>query len=255
MNPVRYGEIMAIATLFILAKLLLSKKEDSRAEKAFYAVAGAASFAAVILSQTRGAYLGLFAGLGCMFLFSKGARLRMAGLLLALLLIGGATMRFNPALSQRFTSMAETASSGSTSDEAINIRLDLWRLGAKMFLTHPIVGVGPDNVKPVFTKFKPDLIFGTTWGSLHNLYLHQAAERGLVGLGALLFLFLAMFVFALQLFRAAPGPFTLWAACVLPAHYVMNITEISFQHVHTSFAVFMALAFASAYSKGIPETN
>ena len=255
MNPVRYGEIMAIATLFILAKLLLSRKEDSRVEKAFYSMAGVASFVAVILSQTRGAYLGLFAGLGCMFLFSKGARLRMAGLLLALLLIGGATMRFNPALSQRFTSMAETASSGSTSDEAINIRLDLWRLGAKMFLTHPIVGVGPDNVKPVFTKFKPDLIFGTTWGSLHNLYLHQATERGLVGLGALLFLFLAMFVFAFRLFRAAPGPFTLWAACVLPAHYVMNITEISFQHVHTSFAVFMALAFASAYSKGIPETN
>ena len=68
----------------------------------------------------------------------------------------------------------------------------------------------------------------------------------LLGLGVLLLLFLSMFLFALKRYRAAAGPYALWALCALPAYYVMNLTEISFQHVHTAFAVFLALAFAAA---------
>jgi O-antigen ligase len=253
MNAVRYGEVMSIALLFILARIIYRREEDSKKERVLYWAAAVPVLSSVILSQTRGAYLGLAVGVICLFFFARGFRLKTLALTAALAAVVGATALLNPAINQRFTSMAETASQGKTSDEAINIRLELWKLGVTIFRAHPVFGIGPDNIKPSFTRFKPELIAGAAWGSLHNLYLHQAAERGLVGLGALLFLFLSLFLFAFHLFRAAPGPFTLWAVCVLPAYYVMNITEISFQHVHTSFAVFMALAFASAYSAERPE--
>jgi O-antigen ligase len=129
----------------------------------------------------------------------------------------------------------------------VNIRLELWQLGWKMFKAHPVLGVGPDNVKKVFKKFHPEPIgYLETWGSLHNLYIHQAAERGILGLGALLLLFGALFLFALGRYRASNSPYALWALCALPAYFAMNLTEISFQHVHTAFAILMALAFASA---------
>jgi O-antigen ligase len=112
------------------------------------------------------------------------------------------------------------------------------------------VGVGPDNVRRVFKKFHPEPFPEEgIYGTLNNLYVHQAAERGLLGLGALLFLFLALWRYALENFRRSRSPYALWALCALPAFYVVNITEISFQHVHTSFAIFMALAFGAAADK------
>jgi len=110
-----------------------------------------------------------------------------------------------------------------------------------------VLGVGPDNIKRVFKKFHPEPFPEEgIYGTLNNLYVHQAAERGILGLAALLLLFASMFLFALKRFRAAKSPYALWAVCALPAFYVVNLTEISFQHVHTAFAIFLALAFSAA---------
>jgi O-antigen ligase len=249
MNSVRYGEIMAIALLFIIVRLVNRRPEDSKRERIFYAATGIPVFVALIWSQTRGAYLGFAVGMLCLFIFGKGLRLRTLGIsaILAVIMAGSALL--NPQISERFTGLAKPVSSGKVTDESLNMRFEFWKLGLEMYKANPVFGIGPDNIKPAFTKFRPNLIFGTTWGSLHNLYVQQAAERGTVGIIALLYLFLAMFLYALRRYWAAAGPFTLWAVCALPAFYAMNLTEISFQHVHTSFAIFMALAFAAAASR------
>ncbi|MDD2806149.1 MAG: O-antigen ligase family protein [Elusimicrobiales bacterium] len=254
MNAIRFGEIMTVAFIYIVCRVLLPAAENFRREGLFYKLAAPAVFAGIILSQARGAFLALLAALLTMFVFAAGTRkklLALAGLMLA---AGVAASIFVPAVRQRLAAIVNvdrtedtTYSSPST---AINIRFELWNLGLTMFRAHPVLGVGPDNVKKVFTKFHPEPIaYEKTWGSLHNLYIHQAAERGVVGLGALLLLFGSLFAFAVKRFRAAPGAHTLWALCVLPAFFVMNFTEISFQHVHTSFAIFLALAFAAAAEK------
>jgi len=250
MNAVRYGEVMTIALMLMLSRLILPSKEVFKNEKLFYKLATLLVFIAIILSQTRGSYLGLLTGAAVMGYFANPYRKKMAAYAAVLLLIGSAVMMTNPAMRQRvlaITGQQAADTSVNSPAAAINIRLELWKLGYKMFQAHPVLGVGPDNVKKVFKKFHPDPIgYHETWGSLHNLYIHQAAERGLLGLGALLFLFGTMFVFALKRFRASKSPYALWALCALPAYYVMNLTEISFQHVHTAFAVFLALAFAAA---------
>lgn len=251
MNAIRFGEIMTVSFIFILCRVLLPAPDTFRREGLFYKLAAPAVFAGIVLSQARGAYLALFAALLTMFVFAAGTRkklLALAGLMLA---AGLAASVFVPSVRQRLSAIVNTDrtmdASFSSPSTAINIRLELWELGLTMFRAHPVLGVGPDNVKKVFTKFHPEPIaYEKTWGSLHNLYIHQAAERGVTGLGALLLLFGALFAFAVKLFRGARGPHTLWALCALPAFFVMNLTEISFQHVHTPFAVFLALAFAAA---------
>ena len=254
MNPVRYGEAMTIAFMLILSRLLLSSKESFRRERLFYLLAAAPVFGAILLSQTRGAYLGVIAGVLAIFSFAPQARKKLAiyvGIMLAATAILGIT---TPALKDRLSAMLMFSNknfSGNNQSAAINVRIELWKVGYKMFKAHPVLGVGPDNIKRVFKKFHPEPFPEEgIYGTLNNLYVHQAAERGILGLAALLLLFASMFLFALKRFRAAKGPYALWALCALPAFYVVNLTEISFQHVHTSFAIFLALAFSAAAEEG-----
>ncbi|MDA8131472.1 MAG: O-antigen ligase family protein [Elusimicrobia bacterium] len=249
MNAVRYGEAMSIALLLQLS-LLLQGGEAPAGRRFPLRLSAVLTFAAVLLTQTRGAYLGLFVGMLCIFTFSPASRKRLAlaggVMLLAVVLLAA----FSPGVRNRVDASVAfkrgdfAANSAST---GINIRLELWKVGYKMFKAHPVVGVGPDNIKRLFKKFHPEPFpEDGVYGTLNNIYVHQAAERGTLGLAALLFLFWAMLNFALRRFRATSSPYALWALCALPAFYVMNLTEISFQHVHTSFAIFLALAFAAA---------
>lgn len=246
MNAVRYGEVMCIVLTLILSRIIIPVKETFRHEQLFYKLAIFPVFIALILSQTRGAYLGAITALSFVLCFSRISfkkALTYAAILATTIIV---VMFTNPVIKHRLAAISETVKHGTT-DEAINIRLELWKLGVTMFKAHPILGVGPDNVNKVFKKFHPSPIgYQETWGSLHNLYIHQAAERGIIGLAALLALFVSFFIFALRKYKFSQNPYTLWAVCVLPAYYIMNITEISFQHVHTSFAIFLALSVAAA---------
>lgn len=249
MNAIRYSELMGIA-LTLAASRLLFWENDSPGKRALYGLTALACAAALILSQTRGAYLGAVAAIVALLYFAKGRRVRVLAMSAVVLAIGTAGIAVTPGAKARLAAMIDrnpAELTTNTPSTAINIRLELWSLGLDMVKEHPVTGVGPDNIKRVFKKFHPGPIgYEDVWGSLHNLYLHQAAERGLIGLAALLTLFGAMLRFAVKNLKSAFGPYTLWAAAVLPAYFVMNLTENSFQHVHTSYAILMALAFSAA---------
>jgi O-antigen ligase len=165
----------------------------------------------------------------------------------------------NPTIRYKAGSIFRGANSAVTQtaapDQSIGTRLVLWRTGFKIIKAHPLFGVGPANVKTVFPDYCPQPYpEGTIWGSLHNLYINQGAERGLVGLAALLTLFITMLVLAIRCYHAAPSHLTLWALVIMPSWFQMNFTEITFQHVHTSYAIFLALAVAiKAREAAIPR--
>ena len=66
------------------------------------------------------------------------------------------------------------------------------RTGLQMIKTHPIFGLGPEQVKAQFNDYVPADIqrpLPSGWyGHLHNIYLQYAAERGIPTLLALLWL-------------------------------------------------------------------
>ncbi len=256
-NPVRYGEMMVIAFTFVLSRVLAAPPER-KVEKILYYGALALIPLAIAFSQTRGAYLGLIITVAGILVFEKAARKKLAPWLAVFAAAALALMMLNPAVRYRVTSIADgvrnaasvqsaqPVTPGHTADLtalATNIRLELWKVGFRLFKDHPLFGIGPANVGVVFKTYHPARLGELdNYGSLHNLYIHQLAERGILGLAALLFLFGSMFLLALKNFRASANPYTLWALALLPAYFAMNFTEISFQHVHTSFAVFLALA-------------
>lgn len=78
-------------------------------------------------------------------------------------------------------------------DRTIEPRLVLWWAGSKMFLDAPVFGYGPGTFDLYYQQFLartdiPPWLFADTRGMpwMHNLYLETAAERGVLGLVALI---------------------------------------------------------------------
>jgi len=253
-HPVRFGEIMVIGLSLALSRASAKDGLSPWARRALY-TSILVIISAIVLSQTRGAYLGT-ALVFAMFLVIKRPPKRLViPLLLSGTLLGGGLSALNPSIRHKLVSIVEGASSAINSteapDQSIGTRLVLWETGLRMIKDNPVTGVGPANVKKLFPIYYPHPSpEGKQWGSLHNLYIHQAAERGLIGLAVLLALFGAMLTSAISNFRRAPNTWLpLWALAVMPAWFLMNVTEITFQHVHTSYAILLALAVSCAASE------
>ncbi|OHB44487.1 MAG: hypothetical protein A2178_02015 [Planctomycetes bacterium GWC2_49_10] len=253
-HPVRFGEIMVIGLALALSRIAATETISPIFKKVFYTAALLIT-SAVILSQTRGAYLGMAMVFAVMLVVKRPPKRVILPLMAAAVLLGGGLSMLNPTIRNKITSIYQGANSAiNTSEQApdrsIGIRLILWKIGLEMIKDRPVFGAGPANVKTLFPLYcekpYPD---DTVWGSLHNLYIHQAAERGLIGLTALLALFTAMLTTAFRGFKTAPSGLTIWALAIMAPWFLMNITEITFQHVHTSYAVLLSLAVSITHSR------
>ncbi len=134
----------------------------------------------LILSFTRGAWIGSAAAV-CLLLSLKRPRLLWGIPVLAL-----GTWLVAPSLVRdRVASILHPSS-----DPSIAIRYEMFRVGWNMMRRHPGLGVGPNRVNEVYEEYLPA---GVTpiegyHGHLHNNPLQLAAERGLLCLGAWLWL-------------------------------------------------------------------
>jgi O-antigen ligase len=69
-------------------------------------------------------------------------------------------------------------------------RMAHWQTGLAMFNAHPFTGVGVGNFNARFTEFAANPHFLVSEGHAHNYYINAAAETGIVGLVAYLWLIL-----------------------------------------------------------------
>lgn len=71
-----------------------------------------------------------------------------------------------------------------------NGRIELWKGGLKVFLQHPLFGVGRENIPDAAKEFVPEYWHNNLdRGSLHNIYLTTLVSAGIMG-----FIPLALFV-------------------------------------------------------------
>ena len=245
-HPVSYAEVMGLSWLGGLA-LLLSPAGDSpsrRSLQAFLALTGAA----LLLSQSRGPLLGTAAGAAVLGLADKRWRkvsvLAVVGVPLAFLFweLIPSSRSFSAIAARMQTSHADIA------------RLTFWRVGLQIFRDHPWHGVGIGNYKTVFTQYFQGSFDGqSVWGSAHDLYIHQAAERGLVGLAALFAVLWTMTKRSWDRARASGSAANLWALSACAAFLVMNLTEVAFQTEQVATLMIFIWAYAEArHGEGAP---
>jgi O-antigen ligase len=93
---------------------------------------------------------------------------------------------------------------GTAQDALVAQRLLLTGAGLLMFQSSPIVGVGPGGFGDALEAFGPQIsgLFDFV-GSAHNGYVHVAAETGIIGLLAFLYLIVSTWLALLRGARRA----------------------------------------------------
>src|SRR6266480_7719450 len=159
----------------------------------------------ILLTQSRGAFIGLVAGMGPALIWSglkrPGRLLFFAGILA--LVIGLAI----PASVWERLSGIEKLTSESTIAEADALgsaaqRLAIQKVAWQIFVDNPVFGVGLGAYPLMNARYAPELGISDT----HNTYLNLAAELGLPGLVLWCALVLSVLRYAYRSRRlAAPG--------------------------------------------------
>jgi O-antigen ligase len=149
---------------------------------------GGLSLLALVVTGSRGAWLGAVAGLVATVVMwiavqrptaSRPSRRGWLGIVLATVAVGVVAVALAPALTERLLS-------GDAG------RIELWTAAWQMFLADPISGVGPGtfpDVRPTTAISGANLAVLTT---SHNSVLHVLAEMGVLGLIAGTWLLLAV---------------------------------------------------------------
>ena len=197
------------------------------------------------LTYVRGAWLGLAAGV-----LTVAAGLGRRGLIAAaaLVVLAGGLVIGLPTVRARVETI------GDPNNDTARDRMAMMLVGFDLVAAHPIAGIGPEGVKRVYPSLVPPEGMRHSTSHLHNTPLQIAAERGLVGLAAWLWIFVAFFRRALAIRRRLPAEpsddraLVLGSLAALVTFLVAGLFEYNFGDTEVLMVAIalMALPFALA---------
>jgi O-antigen ligase len=192
---------LCVAALAALgAAVALSDRKAARAAEAALPLVTAPLAAwALVVSQTRSAWIGAALGLAVIAVLRAPRLLWLLGAAVA------AVVLLRPAsVTSRLTVV----------DESSRDRYYMWQAGVDMVLDKPVFGQGPGMILAVYPRYRWPEAPNPRQPHLHNNLFQVAAERGLPGLAFFLWWATAALAAALGESRrgASEGPGTAWAA-------------------------------------------
>jgi O-antigen ligase len=149
----------------------------------------------LIVTYTRGAWIGFAAGVLTVAATMRRGRWQLVA---GLLLLVGAGLLAPHGLRHRFLSMADPEEAG------VRERVYMWKSGFAMWRERPLLGVGPGGVKREYSRYALPEAFKKRTGHVHNTPLQILVERGLLGLAAWLWIWVAFYTHAIRLLRRLP---------------------------------------------------
>jgi O-antigen ligase len=160
-------------------------------------VAGSLGSVTLLLTFTRSVWLGWLAAAFVVVVVTR-ARLFFYALPLFLLFL-----TFMP-----MSLFARIVSAFDTQQESNFDRIRMLEAGVEMIKDFPVLGVGPANVKEIYSIYRKHDAPRARPPHLHNNLVQLWAERGILGLGAYLLL---MILFLRECVRGWRGPQRAWA--------------------------------------------
>jgi O-antigen ligase len=174
-----------IVILLLLADMVFGR---GRRRLAWTLPASALCSAALILGLTRGAWIGLAAGIGLTVAIVRPRLLILTPMAAATLILVLPSVVIERA-----------ASTFDTGQPSVRERIGMLHTGLAMVRDHPILGLGPEMVQPAYPTYRTGSAPRRTPPHLHNNLVQIAAERGLAGVAAYLAI---LVVFTVQAARA-----------------------------------------------------
>ncbi len=166
-HPQTWAGFTLVATLFF-GSLATTARSDRR----MFAVTSLICLVANFTSNTRGALIGLIAGVILMALGNVRMR-RVSLAMLGLMIVGVA---LSPGIQYRFNRIPTL----ELDPDQTNSRLYIWTTSISMGASRPLIGVGPGNFRDSYVRFcriPPKF----TLGHAHNEWIHEWATSGLLG--------------------------------------------------------------------------
>ncbi len=198
--------VLAVLPLVVLAALA----EESRAWRVSAILASAGAVWLLLLTQSRGAWLGALVVLIGAAVTAVAARKQASGRrkwlaigLAGLALLALVSVVAVPSLRVRASTLLDTRS------RTAQWRLSAWESATQMSLARPFLGYGPDNFRYAYPPFQAAGQVDGARGyqvveAAHNLELDTAASFGLMGLAALVGMVALVAVSLLRQWRAGP---------------------------------------------------
>jgi len=136
-------------------------------------------------------------------------------------------------------------------------RPDMWRTALHMIQAHPWIGVGVNTFVLNYAHFKPagDEVIAAY---AHNQYLHRAAETGLIGLAALLWLLASTGLAWRRIMREADAWTVRIASglgCGLISFLVMGLFESALQSSRANFGFWVGLGILQGWALRPPARS
>lgn len=247
---------------------LLLVESDFRL-KILWLSASALSFACLVATFTRGAWLG-FLGSAALLGLALGSRLwkqRKAvsvSLLIPFLLSALAIYYVSsPSSAKEVSLKRRLASVVQFTGGTARARIELWRVTLNMIQRRPFMGWGPDSLSLVYPRYKsPGFVqlegSDVTPDKAHNEFLQAGATLGLVGLAAYLWFLFALFGTGHLIFKNLNSYYLKVAAAAVLAGGVGYLVALQFLFSEVSIAPFfwieagLILALGRSEGKGIP---
>lgn len=189
-DPNQFGCYAALIVLLAVGWFLAAPQ---RWERVLAAAGGSGAAAALVLSLSRGAWLGTAAGLAVVALLHPGVRraLLALGALGATLVAAGvlvsltapAEARTGPAARLTEVVVDRVAVIDDRAANPHDVRPITWREAVRQFRLHPVLGNGPGSFSTLAAE-SPSVIQFAPRLHAHNALLHLGAETGVVGLFA-----------------------------------------------------------------------
>lgn len=176
-NPNMLGQYLGLMIPLGGARLLASKERQARL---FYLICCGLMCVCMILTFSRGAWLGLLIA-GAVFFLMLDARLA----LLAPAALAGLWLVLPATVLTRFMSI------GNMADNSTSYRVSIWKGSMAMLYDYWLCGIGPGTV--AFNKVYPAYSYSAANAQhSHNLYLQITCDAGIAALAVFL---LALFVY------------------------------------------------------------
>jgi len=234
MGYMTYAEIMMLIVMVVLGRMIFEPTWKSAFR---WLPVLAVMVAALLLTQTRGAWLGAMAGV-VVLIWIRDRRFLVLVPVAAVLVV----LVMPQPVRQRLEGVLDLT------DITANERVFMWRAGVAMVRDHPLTGVGPGNVRQAWPEYRlPDdpWLEERGWTHMHSNLVQVAAERGLLGLVTWIAIWVAWFVLA---FRSRPRDDipsrARWATgiAVTVAFLVAGLTEWAYGDTEIVYLAYFLMA-------------
>ncbi len=187
-DPISLGNVLAVSLPLILVAAVTSAGRRPW-QAAGLALAALVSVVGLGVTLSRTSWIAAVVGVVVAALLAgRPWRLRLVTVVVVAggLGIGVIARLAGPALGVRFASVFDPTASTVATAAGDRTREQLWHASERTFLSHPIFGVGVNNLH---TKLAQQLANVGTFTHAHETYLQVAAEAGLPGIAALFVFF------------------------------------------------------------------